>query len=124
MFSYLEKQHNCEMVFDHTVPAFDKADFPKEILDNTVYSNERGELKEEILNNLPTSFDNGFTMRVYVDSDHAGDLVTRRSRTGFLFFLNNAFLYWTSKKQTTIEPSSFGSEFMTMKHATEYVRGL
>ena len=26
MFSYLEKQHNCEMVFDHTVPEIDKAD--------------------------------------------------------------------------------------------------
>ena len=30
MFSYLEKQHNCEMVFDHTVPDIDKADFLKE----------------------------------------------------------------------------------------------
>ena len=24
MLSYLEKQHNCENVFDHTVPAIDK----------------------------------------------------------------------------------------------------
>ena len=29
-----------------------------------------------------------------------------------------------SKKQTSIETSSFGSEFMAMKAATEYVRGL
>ena len=124
MFSYLEKQHNCEMVFDHTVPDIDKADFPKENWDNTVYANERGELKEDVPTNLPTPLGKGFTMRVYVDSDHAGDQVTRRSRTGFLVFLNNALIYWTSKKQTTIETSSFGSEFMAMKHATEYVRGL
>ena len=63
-------------------------------------------------------------MRVYVDSDHTGDQVIRRSRTGFLVFLNNALIYWTSKKQTTIETSSFGSEFMAMKQAADYVRGL
>ena len=65
MFSYLEKQHNCEMVFDHTVPEIDKADFPKESWDNTVYANERGELKEEVPTNLPTPLGKGFTMRVY-----------------------------------------------------------
>ena len=98
MFSYLEKQHNYEMVFGHTVPAIDKADFPKENWDNTIYVNERGELKEEIPTNLPTSLGKGFTMHVYVDSDHAGDQVTMRSRTGFLVFLNNTLIYWTSKK--------------------------
>ena len=74
--------------------------------------------------NLPTPLGNGFTMRVFVDSDHAGDQVTRRSRTGFLVYLNNALVYWTSKKQTTVETSLFGRKFMAMKHATEYVRGL
>merc|ERR1712115_148961 len=63
-------------------------------------------------------------MGMLVDSDHAGDQVTRRSRTGFLVFLNNALIYWTSKKQTTTETSSFGSEFMALKTGTEYLRGL
>jgi hypothetical protein len=66
----------------------------------------------------------GFTMRAYVDSDHAGDKVTRRSRSGFLVFLNSAPIYWTSKKQTSCETSTFGSEFVAMKQASEYVRGL
>ena len=39
-------------------------------------------------------------------------------------FLNNAPLYWSSKKQTSCETSTFGSEFVAMKQATEYVRGL
>ena len=87
MFPYLEKEHNCKIVFDHIVPEIDKADFLKENWDNTVYTNERGELKAEIPTNLPTSLGKVFTMRVYVDSDHTGDQVTRRSRTGFLVFL-------------------------------------
>jgi hypothetical protein len=64
------------------------------------------------------------TLRVYVDSDHAGDLVTRRSRTGFVVFLNGAPIYWSSKKQTSCETSTFGSEVVAMKQATEYIHGL
>jgi hypothetical protein len=81
-------------------------------------------LKEVVPPNMPDPKGKGFTMRVYVDSDHAGDTVTRRSRTGFLVYLNCALIHWMSKKQTSIETSSFGSEFMAMKAATEYVRGL
>jgi hypothetical protein len=115
MFSYLEKNHNSEMVFDHSVPNINHNEFPKQDWSNTVYSNERGELKEEVPSNFPPSYGKGFVMQVYVDSDHAGDQVTRRSRTGFLVYLNNALIYWSSKKQTTVETSSFGSKFTAMK---------
>jgi hypothetical protein len=63
-------------------------------------------------------------MRIFVDSDHAGDLVTRRSRTGFVVFLNCAPIYWSLKKQTSCKTSTFGSEFVAMKKAMEYARGL
>ena len=63
-------------------------------------------------------------MRAYVESDHAGDQITWRLRTGFLMFLNSALVYWMSKKQGSIETSSFGSEFVAMKTAIEYIRGL
>ena len=59
-----------------------------------------------------------------MDADHAGDSVTRRSRTGFLVYCNSAPIYWMSKKQTSIESSSFGSEFIAMKQCCEYIRGL
>ena len=51
---------------------------------------------------------------VYVDCDLGGDCVTRRSRTGFAVFLNNAPLHWMSRKQTSCEVSTFGSEFTAM----------
>ena len=66
----------------------------------------------------------GFVIRAYVDSDHDGDEANRRSRTGFLVFLNGALVYWFSKKQNGVETSTFGSEFMSMKQATEYLKGL
>jgi hypothetical protein len=42
---------------------------------------------------------------MFVDFDHAGDKRTRRSRTGFIIFLNMAPIVWFSKKQATIETS-------------------
>jgi hypothetical protein len=66
----------------------------------------------------------GFVMRANVDADHAADTVTRRSRTGFLMFLNSALVCWLSRKQTSVESSSFGSEFVAMKLCCENLRGL
>ena len=59
-----------------------------------------------------------------VDSDHAGDKQTRRSRTGFLIFCNMALIDWVSKKQPTIKSSVFGAKFVAMKHGMEKLRGL
>jgi hypothetical protein len=63
-------------------------------------------------------------MRLFVDSSHADDKLTRRSRTGYFIFLNMAPIAWLSKKQATIETSIFGAEFVAMKVGVEHVRSL
>jgi hypothetical protein len=120
MFSYLKKYHNAEMVFDPSLPELNLDDFKRK--DWT--ASEQMKYEEVLPPNMITPRGIGFRMTVYVDADHAGDLITRRSRTGFIVFLNNSPIYWTSKKQNSVETSSFGSEFMAMKHCCEYVRGL
>eukprot|EP00957_Ditylum_brightwellii_P108448 8272641-Ditylum_brightwellii.AAC.1 len=64
---------------------------------------------------MPEPRGQGFTMSAKVDADHVSDTVTRRLHTGFLVFLNCALIYWSSKKQASVESSSFGSEFIAMK---------
>ena len=56
-------------------------------------------------------------MRYFVDSDHAGEKLTGRSRSVFIIFLHMAPIYYCSKHQNTVETSTFGSEFMAMKLA-------
>lgn len=122
IFAYLKAHSNAEMVFDPTPVLPDMNLFTR--LDWS-YSPSDGEtLQEELPADMPTPLGKSMTMRVFVDSDHAGDMLTRRSRTGFIVFLNNAPIYWSSKKQNSCETSTFGSEFVAMKQATEYVRGL
>ena len=64
--------------------------------------------------NAPDPIGKSIGLRMWVDSDHAEDKLTRRSRTGYFKFLNTALINWLSKKQATIEGSVFGAEFFAM----------
>ena len=57
------------------------------------------------------------TVSCFVDADHAGDTVNRRSQSGIGFFANKAPIDWFSKQQATVETSTFGSEFCAMKNS-------
>jgi hypothetical protein len=120
MFGYLKKHHNAEMPFDPSEPDIDMSQFERQDWSQSIY----GDVTEELPSNMPEPRGLGFKMVVNVDSDHAGESLTRRSRTGFAVFLNKAPIYWLSKKQLSCETSTFGSEFTAMKQAVEYVRGL
>ena len=122
IFAYLKAHSNAEMVFDPTPVVFDRSIFERQDWSYSAYGYES--LEEELPQNMPTPLGQSMTMRVFVDADHAGETVTRRSRTGFVVFLNGAPIYWSSKRQNSVETSTFGSEFVAMKQATEYVRGL
>ena len=120
IFAYLKKCHNTEMVFDPSDMDIELQNFEEQDWS----ASEFGNVSEQLPENAPDPRGQGFTITAYVDSDHAGDLLTRRSRTGFLVYLNSSPVYWYSKKQNSIETSSFGSEFTAMKQCTEYLRGL
>jgi len=120
VFAYLKLKHNAEMIFDPSEPDIPDNDFVRQDWSASVYNNA----KEVIPKDMPEPKGFGFKIRAFVDSDHAGSEKTRRSRTGYMVFLNNAPIYWTSKKQGSIMTSSFGSEFIAMKECCEYLRGL
>ena len=50
--------------------------------------------------------------------------MTRRSQTGILIFVNRAPILWYSKRQNTVETSTFGSKFIVMKTVVEQVESL
>ena len=122
IFAYLKKYHNAEIVLDPSDPVIEENDFLRRDWTTSEFGHLQG--IEELPSNQPEPRGMGFTMRAKVDADHASDTTTRRSRTGFLVYLNCAPIYWMSKKQTSVESSSFGSEFIAMKQCCEYVRGL
>ena len=119
VFTYLKSRHNSRMVFDPTYPSIDKTNFRE-----NEWKRLYGDDKEAIPNNCPKPLGREVDLHIFVDSDHAMDETTRRSRTGYFIYINSALVNWFSKKQATIETSVFGAEFVAMKQGMEAVRGL
>ncbi|KAI2500399.1 Reverse transcriptase (RNA-dependent DNA polymerase) [Fragilaria crotonensis] len=119
LFNYLDKRHNARIVFDPSYPVVDMSVF-KECDWKAFYGN----VKEAVPPNAPAPRGKDVDLRMFVDSDHAGDKRVRRSRTGFLIYLNMSLVTWYSKKQSTIETSVFGAEFVAMKQGMEALRGI
>ena len=122
IFAHLKAHHNTELVYDPSDPVVDEAKFESRDWTSSEFGHIDG--KEELPPNMPELRGRGFVMRAKVDADHAGDSVSRRSRTGFLVWLNCSLVHWFSKKQNSVESSSFGSEFIAMKQCCEYLQGL
>jgi len=119
VMGYLRLKHNSRLIFDPTYPIIDESRFPRH--DWTEFY---GDIHEAIPDDIPPPRGKEVIIRMMCDSDHAGDKLTRRSRTGILIFLNMALIDWISKRQATIETSVFGAEFVAMKHGIERLRGL
>jgi hypothetical protein len=104
VFAYLGLHHNARVVFDPTYPAVDMGTFIK-----TDCRSMYGDVKEIIPSDAHVPRGKEVDLRFFVDSDHAGEHFTRRSRTGFVIYLNMAPTVWFSKRQPTVESSVFGA---------------
>jgi len=80
--------------------------------------------KEEVPVNMPEPLGKEAEIHCFVDANHASDKVSRRSQTGILVFLNRAPVLFFSKRQNSVETSTFGSEFTALKQAVELVKAL
>ena len=119
IFAYLKQYDRSAIVFDPTAPEFDESRFNR-----CDWSEYYPDATEPTPPRAPPVLGNRMTMSCFVDADHAGCRETRRSHTGVIIFLQKTPIIWYSKRQNTVETSSFGSEFCAMKTAIELVEGL
>jgi hypothetical protein len=119
LFTYLYLYHNARVVFYPTYPDIDMRAFIK-----TDWKPMYGAVKEAIPPTDLVTREKSIDLRLFVDSDHAGEHITHRSRKGFLICLSMAPIVWFSKRQPTVESSVFGAEFFAMKNGIETTRGL
>jgi hypothetical protein len=117
ILAYLKTFPKGKLIIDTAYP--DHFIYPVE--DHTDWMEFYPGAEEEIPNDLPASKGLKVRMTVYVDADHAHDLVTRRSITGILVMLNNTPVRWVSKRQKTAETSTYGSELVSSRIATELI---
>jgi hypothetical protein len=120
IFAYLKRYKKSTMVFDDTLPNLDESIFQQ----NADWSDFYRDATEKIPPNAPEPRGHHVNMYCFCDSDHAGDRVTRRSQTGIILFLNRSPITWFSKKQNTVETSTFGAEFVALRIAVELIESL
>ena len=60
---------------------------------------------------------NRISVYVYVDSDHAGDVRTRRCRTGYIVMMNGGPISWSSRLQSHVALSSTEAEYYAITDA-------
>ena len=119
IFGYLKYASRRRLYFDPTIPKIPLSGF-KQYDWQDFYK----DAKEEMPHNMPEPRGNSVSMYCFVDASHAADKVNRKSHTGVLIFLNRAPILWHSKRQNTVETSTFGSELTAMKTAMEMIKGL
>ena len=119
LFAHLRDKHNARLALDPTYPEIDRDSFI-----GCDWKNYYGDVKEALPPDAPPPRGKDVDLRMYVDSDHAGEKRTRRSRTGFFIFLNSALICSLPRKQPTIETAVFGAEFVALKNGIETLRGI
>ena len=127
IFAFLNSNECPELCFDPT---------KLNITEPTILPQERAEAKAKVMRsmypdaidflppNMPPALGKSVQINAFVDADHAGELTTRRSQTGILIYGNMAPLIWFSKRQNTVEASTFGSEFVAMRVLVEMLIAL
>ncbi len=119
VFAFLKNKPKRTIAFDPQHPDIDESRF----ITYDWHDFYRG-AKEPIPGDAPEPRGNVVLTHCFVDADHAGNRVTRRSQSGILLFVNRAPVIWYSKRQNTVETSTFGSEFVAMNIAVELIEAL
>jgi hypothetical protein len=116
IFGWLKKHSRSRVVFDDGYIGWENK------FAEVDWSDFYPDAVEPIPSNAPEARGPEVQINCFVDADHAGNRVTRRSHTGVLIFCNKAPIVWYSKRQNTVETSTFGSEFIALKIATELIQ--
>jgi hypothetical protein len=117
ILSYLKTFPKGRIIIDTSYP--DHYVYPVE--DHSNWMQFYPDAGEEIPKDLPPEKGPRVRMTVYVDVDHAHDLVTRRFITGILVMLNNTPNRWISERQKKDEISFYDSDFIASRITTELI---
>ena len=126
IFHYLSKHNNSWLPMDPMkldikwTGSPDQAPNERRHMMRKIYPDAR----EDIPVNAPEALGKSVQINVYCDANHAGNKVTRRSHSGILFYLNTAPISFYSKRQNTVESSTFGSEYVALRITTEKIKAL
>ena len=82
---------------------------------NAYWKELYGDFVEEDPHKMLDSSGNPVYVGVLVDADHGVNIITRRSHSVILLFVNNSLIKYFSKRKNTFKSSTFGSELVALR---------
>jgi hypothetical protein len=119
IYGYLKSRTKSTMVFDDDYVNWNPSDFP-----TYDWTDFYPDAIDEVPPNAPEPRGRPVQINAFVDASHARSKLTRHSQTGILIYLNKSPIIWYSKTQKMVETSTFGSEFVALRVATEMIKAM
>jgi len=83
------------------------------------FSQEYPDAIKELDPKFPKAYGKPLATTLFIDSSHANDKETGRSITGCIAFVGQTPVSWISRRQSTVETSTYSAEFSALRTATE-----
>jgi hypothetical protein len=117
IFGYIEKFKSATIRIRTDVPDLSALPTPPIDWSTTIY----GDAKEHIPDDAPPPLGKPVVTISYVDANLMHDMLSGKSVTGVLHLINKTPIDWYSKKQSTVETATYGSEFVAAKTCVEQI---
>jgi len=114
---YLYKRKDAMICVRTGEPDYSELDEEQYDWANTVY----GDVSEILPKDAPVLLGNYITLSHYVDANLYHDMLTGRSVTGILHYLNKTPIDWYSKKQATVETATYSSKLVSACLAVDQI---
>ena len=115
--SYLAKMKHAKLRFCTGTPDYSDISGDRHEWERSVYGNA----SELVPHDAPKALGKAVVLTHYVDANLYHDMLTGRSVTGILHFINQTPLDWYSKKQATAETATYGAEFVAARTCVEQI---
>ena len=118
------KHNQGRLVFDTTLQEIDDRFFDDQ---NTMIDHWRDFYMEAIYpfpHGIPEALVKYVHIIWYVDVNHSGNILNRRSHSVIFIYVNNTPVIWYSNRYNTVETNYFRLEFLALRIATELAESL
>jgi hypothetical protein len=117
MVGYLSKFRFAELHILSEEPDFSEIEVAEYDRSKSIYGN----VSEAVPKDAPEPLGKPVTMTHYQDANLYHDIITGRSITAILHFLNKFPIDWYSKKQATVETATYGCKYISARTCVDQI---
>ena len=120
IYGYLARMKHGTIRYRTGMPDYSQLQIPEYEWERSVY----GKVTELVPKDVPPPLGKPVLQTTYVDANLMHNIVTGHSVTGVIHLLNQTPVDYYTRKQATVETSTYGSEFVAARTAVQQIQDL